>query len=885
MKNNSVFFIFLLCTYFAFSQNIEGTIYNEFSQPLQGAAIMLLPKNENEKVLFTTSDKVGKFQLAPSTTEFILKINYLGYLTYEETFSTKKESLQLQINLQPKEDELQEITIDYQYQPIRTKLDTIVIDLQAFGNGKERKLKELLNKVPGLEVDRNGIIKVNGKAVRYFLVENKFFFGGGSKLGVENIPADAVEQIELLDNFTEVEFLKDVLNTDELALNVKLKEDKKKLFFGDLETGLGNRNFRTIHTAIFYYSPTQTFNFIGDHNTYGKAALSEDDILRFLGNKSSFAFNTNNLNTTNASLFSMGNEKREVVDTQSEIAALNYTRDFEKTDINSFFIFNQNKDNSIREDLITYLQDDTQEVRNTLLGNSSVSGLGSFQLNYSKDKNKRMRFQTDASFSVSENTSLLQSNSVNNQQDINQQTEIDFFDFNNLFEYHQSHSKKTKSTLVISSNVNKQNPLSLYQSALPILPNQISLIQDETFFIEQMKEINNQEHQVRLKLYQILSKNWHINFDVGNVFQYSNYVSNEAQILSNGNENSLTDQGFGNNLNYTLNNAYAGAEFTFKIGKWINKPSLNLHYYYFIKAQLDSEISHHKLLFEPAWESQLNISTSEKISFNYTWNNQFPRPDLVANQQQLQQFNLVYRGNELLQEERFHNFRLFYTNFNTDKGFRYFGSLYINRKTKVIREQIILAGINQFLTPELRDAPENYYGGSFNISKKIKFFEPYIRPQFSVADYSQLVNNEDISSVRQTQSLELGFRVRGKNLPYFKVSYEKSFQQFTGITNSEFETDQVQANLDYVFLKNWNITADFTYFKNNQLNGFSEEFNFLDFSVSYQKENSPWSISILANNVLNLKNISRNQFSDFTISEKTSFVLPRMFLLKFGYKF
>lgn len=885
MKNYWFIIVSFLSVFTVSAQQVSGVILNEFSEPLQGANIMLLPEDQSKKVQFTASKANGSFSFEVSTGIFTIKVNFLGYKAYEEKLNLENQSLPLKIQLQPKEDQLDEVLIDYKYQPIKAKLDTIVVDVQAFSNGKERKLKELLNKVPGLEVDRNGIIKLNGKTVQYFLVENKVFFGGGSKLGVENIPADAVKQIELLDNFTEVEFLKDVLNTDELALNVTLKEDKKNLFFGDLEVGLGNKKFRDLHAALFYYSPQKTFNFIGDHNTYGKAALSEDDIFRFLGNKSKFTLNTNNLNSTNASLFSMGKENREVVETQSEIAALNYTKDYEKTDFNTYLIFNQNEARARKENRINYLQNNTSESRNSLIQNRSLSGLASFQLNYKRNKNSRMRLQTDANFSVSDNSYFLESFSTDSQNQINQKTETDFFDVNALFEYHRSFSKNTKSTLVFSSNINQRDPISLYESAEPILPNQIALIQDDQYFIEQIQQINNQEHQIRFRLYQILSNNLHVNFDVGNVLQYSNFISNETQLLSNGSQNSFENQGFGNDLNYTLNNAYVGAEFSFKIGKLINKPALNLHYYYFNKAQQGENRTHNQLLFEPKWDAQLNITKSEKISFNYTWNNQFPRPELVASQLKLQQFNLVFRGNELLQQERFHNFRLHYTNFNSPNNFSYFGSLYLNRKTKVIREQVVLEGINQFLTPELRDTPENYYGGSFSISKKIQFIEPFVRPSFSVSDYSQLVNNEDVASKRQTQNLEAGFYIRGKKLPYIKFSYQKSYQQFSGITDADFETDEIKVNLDYVFLNNWNLTSDFTYFKNQQIQGFTEEFNFLDFSLSYQKENSPWLFSVLVNNAIDVKNINRNQFSDFTTNQATSFVLPRMFLAKIAYKF
>lgn len=868
----------------------SGKVVDEQEKGLNGASIMLLPKSKNNKVLFATSQTSGSFSLEVVSDSYLLKVNYLGYESYEDSIKITNKDYSKQIQLFPKIDNLDEVIIDYKYQPIRTKLDTMIVDVQAFADGNERKLKELLNKVPGLEVDKNGIIKLNGKAVQHFLVENKLFFGGGSKLGVENIPADAVEQIELLDNFTEVEFLKDVLNTDELALNVKLKEDKKKLWFGEVELGLGNSSFRDAHTAVFYYSPEQTLNLIADHNTYGKTALSQDDILRFLGNKSQFALSTNNLNRTNASLFSMARKKKNVTQTQAEIVALNYTKEIKKTDYNSYLIFNHTDQEAFNEKLITYLQDNNtnQESRTTRLSNNAIAGLGSFQLKRNKTKNKHLKYQADANFSIRENTYFQESELENTTFQISKQLEADFFDFSQFLEYHQSHSKKTKSTLVVNSNINQNNPTTLYQSSTPILPNQISLIQDDAYFLEQIKKITNQEHQIRYRLYQVLSNNFHLNLDVGNVFQFSNFNTEESQILTTGEENSLANQGFGNDMNYLLNNAYAGAEFRFKLGKLINKPAINLHYYHFQNSQNQEKVSVNKVLFEPKWHSQINFTSAHKLSFDYSWNNQFPRPNLIANRFQLSNFNLIFRGNELLQEERFHDFKLHASNFKMGGAINYFASLYFNRKTKVIREQVQIDGINQFLSPELRNTPENFYGGVFNISKQFKYLAPFISPKFSVSDYSQLVNNQDISSARRDQKIEVGVHLRNfrnQKLPSVKLSYEKSFQQFRGITNSNFETDEIKFDFDYTFLSDFNFVSEFTYFKNRQLDGFTEEFNFLDLKLSYQKENSPWAFTLMLNNALDVRSISTNQFSDFLTTQTTTFVLPRMLMLKIGYRF
>ena len=121
--------------------------------------------------------------------------------------------------------QLNEVVIEL---PIIRKKDTIIYNIDKFTTGEERKLKDILKKLPGIEVDKNGNVTSEGKKVTHLLVENKAFFGGGTKLGVENIPSNAVDKVEVIDDYNEVSFLKGMTKTDNLALNIKLKRRQKE---------------------------------------------------------------------------------------------------------------------------------------------------------------------------------------------------------------------------------------------------------------------------------------------------------------------------------------------------------------------------------------------------------------------------------------------------------------------------------------------------------------------------------------------------------------------------------------------------------------------------------------------------------------------------------
>ena len=115
------------------------------------------------------------------------------------------------------------------------------------------------------------------------LVDGKKFFGDNSKLAVDNIPADAVDKVQVIDNYNEVAFLKNLTDSDELAMNIQLKEDKKRFVFGDLEAGKGNDEFCKAHANLFYYSPKTNVNFIGNVNNIAEKTFTFRDYISFQG--------------------------------------------------------------------------------------------------------------------------------------------------------------------------------------------------------------------------------------------------------------------------------------------------------------------------------------------------------------------------------------------------------------------------------------------------------------------------------------------------------------------------------------------------------------------------------------------------------------------------
>ena len=165
--------------------------------------------------------------------------------------------------------------------PVTVRGDTIVYNADSFNRGDEKKLGDVLKNLPGLEINDDGEIQVEGKTVQKVMVEGKDFFDGDSKLATKNIPANAVDKVEVLRNFSEVGQMRGVTNNqDNVAINIKLKEGKKNFWFGDVTLGAGNSSDDGLYLfqpKLFYYTPKYTINVIGDVNNIGDKTCATDD--------------------------------------------------------------------------------------------------------------------------------------------------------------------------------------------------------------------------------------------------------------------------------------------------------------------------------------------------------------------------------------------------------------------------------------------------------------------------------------------------------------------------------------------------------------------------------------------------------------------------------
>ena len=239
------------------AQIIQGALKDSSEKKnIPNAVIALLRTGDSILYKFTRSDKEGKFNLNNiKPGNYILLITHPNYADYVDDITIPSSGLQLKtISFIPKSKLLQEVIIRNKG-AIKIKGDTISFIADSFKVSENANVEELLKKMPGIQVDKNGQIKAMGEKVEKVLVDGEEFFGDDPGMAVKNLRADAVKEVQVFDKKSDqAEFTGIDDGKTKKTINLKLKEDKKTGHFGkiDLAGGLQNDIDNRYNTNILF---------------------------------------------------------------------------------------------------------------------------------------------------------------------------------------------------------------------------------------------------------------------------------------------------------------------------------------------------------------------------------------------------------------------------------------------------------------------------------------------------------------------------------------------------------------------------------------------------------------------------------------------------------
>ncbi|NOR29337.1 MAG: carboxypeptidase-like regulatory domain-containing protein [Lutibacter sp.] len=866
---------------------IKGTVKDSLQKPLTYANVIAKPQNSAINLSFAITDEQGRYKLTLTKNEtYTIEASFLGYTKQGFKINSIKSATKDFI-LKQASQQLNEVVIIQQL-PVEVKEDTITYRTKAFITGNERKLKAVLNKLPGVEVDKNGLVTVQGKQVTHMLVEGKKFFGGNSKLAIENIPADAVGEVDVIDNYNEVAMLKGVTETDDMAMNIKLKKDKKKFAFGDVEVGKGNKNYYLAHTGLFYYSPKTTINFIGDINTLGDHFFTMKDYLRFEGGINKVLRTNGSVYNTSNSNFSSFLNFEDVTKSTNKFAALNLNTPTSKnTVISGYLLFSDSQTTAFNESLMQYLFVDNafEEQLNEKSFNNNKLAIGKVSFEYKPSLKNELYVNTQVKYndvgSVNENQSIININETNfiinkNSTDVLLKQDL---------EWHKKYTSKHTTSFVLNYEYQKSTPKNQWFSDTPFLQGLIPIQEDVNYTISQNRNWQSHKLEFGLKHYWILGAKSQLNTTLGNHYFKENYETNEAQELSDGTINDFETASFGNYLKYTLNDAFIGMHYKFKVGKLVVESGGNFHNYNW-RINQNTNVIKNKFSFLPNVTAKYSFYKSEKIHFNYALKNRFGKTNQFINNYTLLNYNSVYKGNPSLEYTNYHTARLLYTKFQLYKNIILSASIGYNKKKETIKNEIIVSGTNKFLTPILFEHPETNWNFRGDIYKRYGKFKIRFTGRFDISDYRQLIDNRLSQITNKSQYYKSSLSTNLEKAPNIKIGYNLKLSDYQSSTlKSNYTTKEPFVEIEYDFLSGFIFKAD--YYKNtfeNKALVQKDSYEFANTSLFYQKEDSAWGFEIRANNLLNINYKRSNNINEFLISDVKTYVLPRVVLFTVSYK-
>lgn len=273
-----IFFILLLFLITKLNaQSISGSVYNENKEALSGAIVSLIDPATEEIVSYISTNDKGFFSLANiKNGSYTISINAIGYTKIENRINVSGDLKSNYILTQEREQKIEEVILTAT-NPIKIKSDTIEINAKSFLNGTEKNVEDLLKKLPGVTVEDDGKIKIEGKEIEKVMVENDDFFERGYTLLTKNMSVKPIDKVQILQNYSNNKLLKGVENSDKVAINLTLEDDAKRDWFGSttLSSSFFPESFYSEKINLAKFGKKAKYLLLGSINTMGNDAIGD----------------------------------------------------------------------------------------------------------------------------------------------------------------------------------------------------------------------------------------------------------------------------------------------------------------------------------------------------------------------------------------------------------------------------------------------------------------------------------------------------------------------------------------------------------------------------------------------------------------------------------
>ena len=897
--------IFLLIFSFSYSQiRLEGHVKDSLGNGLELANVIAINKATSALDSYGITNEDGRYKLnLKKNTIYSIQVSYIGMKSAAERLETLTSDLTKDFVLE-EDNLLDEVELTYEM-PVTVSGDTLTYNADSFNKGTERKLEDVLENLPGVEINDDGQVEVEGKVVTKVMVEGKDFFDGDSKLATKNIPSNAVDKVQVLKNYAEVGQLSGVTNNqDNIALNIKLKEGKKNFWFGNILGGGGEPevhpktdNLYLIQPKLFYYSPEYSLNFIGDLNNTGEVAFSRRDYFNFTGGfKRPSASSGTSINLGNNDIGFLTLQNNRAKDINTKFGAANFSWSPKSSlDLGGFAIFSNSR-NELQENRSIQYTDAGIGIPNeeTQSNTFQENNLGMLKLStkYQRDANNQFEYEIFGQLSQSEQDQRFFS-SIN--QSIDQFEEVTPFNLSQNLNYYYTLDEKNIFALEAQHVLKDEDPL--YNAILEdkfsydATAENLGLDQFQSNYdLRQEKRVKSNQLDAKLDYWRILNKKSNLNFTFGTIFSQQKFNSNIFQFLDDGSQydSSPSDISDINSIDYKFTDLYLGLHYRLKTGIFTITPGISGHAYNVNNTQFGQKTTDNFFRFLPDLNVIIQLKKSETLNLNYRMQTQFTDVSNFASGLVLNNYNSLFSGNPYLENALSHNVSLFYYSFNMFNYTNVFASLNYNKSIDNIRTQSVFqpGSVIRVSTPFNSPFADESMSASGRFQRTFGKIRGTLRANLNYSIFNQFIQNRRSENETFSQTYRAQIRTNFRTAPNLDLSYRYTIQDNNlGQNSTKFFTKSPTIELDALFLKSFTFKTDYSF------NDFSDEvgtintFEFWNASLSYRKdEDSKFEYELRATNLLDTRSQNQSNAGNISVSATEYFIQPRYITLRIRFE-
>ncbi|SDF46009.1 CarboxypepD_reg-like domain-containing protein [Mucilaginibacter pineti] len=875
---------------------ISGHITKVGGSPLEGVTVsVILPCKDSTIVSFTSSDQNGQYAVtvkqADRCVDLSLTYSILGYLKKEVSLTVaNRQKVTMDVILTPQQISLNEVIIKAKPNGFKQSNDSTQYRISQYVDGTERKLEDILRKLPGMSVSDNGMISFQGKNIDKILVEGDDFFSKNYTVLSKNVSANLVESIEALDNYNDEKLLKGISRSDKVVLNLKLKKDAKATFFGDTEIGVGTDNRYNSSLNIFSFYKKAKVALLGNINNTGDEAVA--DIQYNLSN------NNGNNYSPNEQTFGVRNPFNDKLPVDLDVGKNRYV-------INKAFTeglqFNYTFSNKFKANFYSFLNTDNQKLslsKNTqyLFPDSAYTISERSLYNF---KPQTINSNLKLSYQLTDSSTL----TYNISSEINSP---DFLFNLELYPVASGNQSGLVNGSAFEKNINVNNRI--------IYTNRVSANKAVIFegaYLSYKNDLYQKQDTNRFSYLNDIPVTWNIQQNAGIYAQryeailkfLATYKNHTYFVSANVDQNTSK-----------LNSYYFGtfdAEITPL--QSLNKVSLN-DLDLFIEARdvitwKRLELNYGFRAFRNLLNHNLSGSASDhleayfflpKISFKYksdaynTFTISYEQnnvsstvtdiyPNVIISDY-LSASKGIGKLNNNLQQDL--SFRYRYSNSNNQWIMNFTSSLHLEKSPYITETSIYNQLLVNTYLPGI--AGSYFFYNRFQSDKYIRLLQSNWRVVVSKTrmKINSIINNEALQSnilntISASTAINTAFDIP-VNFQAGAAYNNSSLTLKTGkVVNNLFKYD-ISANLKFLEFFNLKIIGNNYRWSST---GTNTSANFLDMKLGYRNPKQKWALGISGKNILNAKTIAFNESDNFILSQNLFQLLQRYFLVSLNYTF